>query len=84
MSFPKMCNVCERKWETLSDFTNDPDVKMIGRMLNLLWFDHSCGTTLVLRVKLLSKFETERIIRRKAGVIYLDGKNFTLNRKEAA
>ena len=63
MSEPfKICNMCEKKWNTENDFIEDPNLVIIGYMSNLkkiyqglFLFNHEiegCGSTLAIKVEL--------------------------------
>lgn len=57
----KNCSCCSHEWKTRSDFLGDPRVKIIGYQAHfeelkagLLFFNHTCGTTLALYAEIFA------------------------------
>ena len=55
----KTCTYCEKQWESLEAFIQDPTIELIGYMptfdnlvQGLFLFNHGCGTTLACQVAL--------------------------------
>jgi hypothetical protein len=53
----KTCPMCAKPWVTRDDFLGDPDVTLVGYQvhweeleLGLLYFNHTCGTTMAVEV----------------------------------
>ena len=54
----KKCSMCETLWQTREEFLCDPEIELIGYQVDFrelvagfLLFNHTCGTTLSLRVE---------------------------------
>jgi hypothetical protein len=71
----KTCSNCEKSWERLEDFIQDPAIELTGYMptfddllTGLFLFNHGCGTTLACPVALFNHLYDGPVYRtRKTG-----------------
>jgi len=71
----KTCPSCEKLWPTRQQFIDDPRLKLIGYQVNfkelktgLFLFNHSCGTTMSLKVeKFVDLYDGPVFTERKTG-----------------
>ena len=57
----RQCSNCMKKWQTRKDFIVDKDIRIIGYQVNfenlkagLLYFNHSCKTTIAISADIFS------------------------------
>ena len=69
----KRCTFCGTVWRTRDDFLSDPDVVLIGYQAHfedlkagLLLFNHSCHTTLAIKVECFQDLYNGPIFRQRA------------------
>ena len=60
-SFFQICGSCRRRWRSWNDFVLDPAVRLLGMQvqtdrsdINLLVFEHDCGTSISILTRRLS------------------------------